>query len=55
MLFDPAAVRDAADFDNPTRPAEGIAETWVNGESAYVGGRGATDARAGRLVTRNRA
>ncbi|MDE2515466.1 MAG: amidohydrolase family protein, partial [Rhodospirillales bacterium] len=54
VLFDPATVRDAADFENPTRPAEGIAETWVNGESAYRPGIGATSARAGRVVTRNR-
>lgn len=54
VLFDPATVRDAADFDTPTRPADGIVETWVNGQSAYMGGQGATDARAGRLVTRNR-
>ncbi len=54
VLFDPATVRDAADFDTPTRPADGIIETWVNGQSAYVGGQGATDARAGRLVARNR-
>ena len=33
--------------------ADGIIETWVNGQSAYVHGRGATAARAGRLVTRN--
>lgn len=54
VLFDPATIRDAADFDNPTRPAEGIIETWVNGQTAFVGGQGATEARAGRLVTRNR-
>lgn len=55
VLFDPATVRDAADFDNPTRPAEGILETWVAGQSAYVFGQGATEARAGRLVTRGNA
>jgi N-acyl-D-amino-acid deacylase len=55
VLFDPATVRDAADFDNPTRPAEGILETWINGQSAYVYGQGATKERAGRLLTRNRA
>lgn len=55
VLFDPATVRDTADFDAPTRPADGIIETWVNGQSAYVWGQGATPARAGRLVTRNRA
>jgi N-acyl-D-amino-acid deacylase len=54
VLFDAATVRDRADFDHPTRVAEGIMETWVNGWSAYVFGQGATEARAGRLVTRNK-
>lgn len=55
VLFDPATVRDAATFDAPTQPAEGIIETWVNGQSAFVHGDGATSARAGRLVTRGKA
>ncbi|MBN9563090.1 MAG: D-aminoacylase [Alphaproteobacteria bacterium] len=55
VLFDPAAVRDASTYENPTRPAEGIVETWVNGQSAYVSRQGATAARAGRLVTRQTA
>ena len=54
VLFDPATVIDSADFNTPTRPSEGILETWINGQSAYVYGQGATQARAGRLVTRNR-
>ena len=54
VLFDPATVCDAATFDAPTRPAEGIVETWVNGRPAYVHGAGATPERAGRLVTRAR-
>ena len=54
VLFDPATVRDAATFDAPIKPADGIVETWVNGRSAYVHGAGATPERAGRLVrTRN--
>jgi N-acyl-D-amino-acid deacylase len=53
VMFDAATVRDSADFDNPTRPAEGIVETWVGGQSAYVYGEGATAARAGRLIKRN--
>ncbi|MGH7212199.1 MAG: amidohydrolase family protein, partial [Acetobacteraceae bacterium] len=55
VLFDAAMVRDAATFDDPTRPAVGILETWVNGQSAFVLGEGATPVRAGRLVTRGRA
>lgn len=54
VLFDPATVRDTADFENPIRPADGILETWVNGASAYVHGAGAASARAGRLVTRGK-
>jgi N-acyl-D-amino-acid deacylase len=53
VLFDPLAVRDRATFETPTVPADGILETWVNGESTYVHAIGATEARGGRLVTRN--
>ncbi len=55
VLFDPATVQDAADFDHPTRPSPGILQTWVNGVRSYVWGEGATGAAAGRLLTRNRA
>ncbi len=54
VLFDPATVRDAADFTHPTKPAEGILETWINGQSAFVRNHGATPARAGRLLTRSK-
>ena len=52
VLFDPATVRDAATYEDPTRPAEGIVETWVNGRTAFTGTGGAQDVRAGRLLTR---
>lgn len=52
VLFDPRTIRDAADYNTPERPSEGIIETWVNGQSSYVFGSGATLARAGRLVSR---
>jgi len=55
VLFDPATVRDAATYEQPATPSEGIVETWVNGQSAYVSRQGATAARAGRLVTRRMA
>lgn len=55
VLFDPGTVRDASTYDAPTRPAEGILETWVNGQSAYVHGAGATAARAGLLIRRGAA
>jgi N-acyl-D-amino-acid deacylase len=54
VLFDPLTVRDSATFETPTLPAEGIVETWVNGQSTYLQGVGATDARGGRLISRNR-
>ena len=52
VLFDPTTVRDAATFDEPTKPADGIIETWVNGGTAFVRGGVAGDAHAGRLVSR---
>ena len=55
VLFDPTTVRDAATFADPTRPADGILKTWINGQLAYEAGHGAVEAHAGRLVTRNRA
>jgi N-acyl-D-amino-acid deacylase len=55
VLFDPETVADVATYDAPIRPSIGILETWINGQSAYVFGEGATEARAGRLVTRGRA
>jgi N-acyl-D-amino-acid deacylase len=54
VLFDPATVRDASTYDAPTKVAEGILETWINGQSAYVHGKGAVASHAGRLLTRNR-
>ncbi len=54
VLFDPATVRDTATFKDPAVAADGILETWVNGQSAYVHGAGATDERGGRLITRDR-
>jgi N-acyl-D-amino-acid deacylase len=54
VLFDPRTVKDAATYEAPTRPADGILETWINGASAYVAQKGATAARAGRLLTRER-
>ena len=37
VLFDPATVRDVADFHNPVQPAAGIHAVWVNGRRAYDG------------------
>ena len=38
VLFDAGTVRDAATYDDPTRPAEGIHTVLVNGGIAWEGG-----------------
>ncbi len=52
VLLDAATVKDRATWEEPAQPADGILETWVNGQSAYVHGQGVTGARAGRLLRR---
>jgi len=37
VLFDPAAVRDRATYEQPRLPAEGIAKVFVNGRQAWPG------------------
>lgn len=49
VLFDPARVRDTADYHDPVRAAEGIDAVWVNGELAYDGSA-VTAARSGRFL-----
>jgi N-acyl-D-aspartate/D-glutamate deacylase len=49
VLFDPARVRDTADYHDPMRAAEGIDAVWVNGELAYDGSA-VTRARSGRFL-----
>jgi N-acyl-D-aspartate/D-glutamate deacylase len=51
VLFDPASVRDAATFDNPQQPADGIEAVWVNGVLSYRNGQ-PTGERAGHFVAR---
>lgn len=51
VLFDPAAILDTATFDDPVRPAKGIARVWVNGVLSYTA-EGATNRRAGRFLPR---
>ena len=38
VLFDPARVRDAATYEEPTRPAEGVEYVFVGGELAMEHG-----------------
>jgi N-acyl-D-amino-acid deacylase len=51
VLFDAGTVRDAATYDEPTRPAEGIRAVIVNGAVAWEGGR-STGSRRGRVLKR---
>lgn len=51
VLFDPATVRDAATWDDPTRPSIGIHRVWVNGVLSLMDGQ-ATERRAGRFLPR---
>lgn len=54
VLFDPATILDTATFDDPIRPANGIAGVWVNGILSYTA-EGATNRRAGRFLPRTSA
>jgi N-acyl-D-amino-acid deacylase len=51
VLFDAGTVRDAATYDEPTRPAEGIHTVIVNGGVAWDSGR-STGVRKGRVLKR---
>jgi N-acyl-D-amino-acid deacylase len=46
VLFDPNTVIDSATFQNPTAPAAGIAQVFVNGERVWLNGM-ATGVRPG--------
>jgi len=52
VLFDPKQIRDVATYDDPVRPAEGVARVWVNGVLSYADGS-ATGARSGRFLKRS--
>jgi N-acyl-D-amino-acid deacylase len=51
VVFDAATIRDAATYEEPTRPADGIHSVIVNGRVAWQQGRH-TGARAGQVVIR---
>jgi N-acyl-D-aspartate/D-glutamate deacylase len=50
LAFDPAEVRDAADFEHPHRLAEGLRRVWVNGELALRDGETARGPGHGRAL-----
>ena len=51
VLFDAGTVKDAATYEEPTRPAVGIHTVIVNGGVAWEGGR-STGVRRGRVLRR---
>jgi N-acyl-D-amino-acid deacylase len=51
VIFDAATVRDAADYDTPTKAAEGIDTVIVNGSITWRNG-GHSGARSGQVITR---
>lgn len=51
VVFDAATIRDAADYADPTRPAEGIDAVFVNGRLSWQAGAH-TGARNGQVITR---
>lgn len=53
VVFDPATVRDGADYDNPTAPPKGIDAVIVNGVLAWREGA-AAGPRAGQVLRRPR-
>jgi N-acyl-D-amino-acid deacylase len=51
VIFDAAGIRDAANYETPTKPAEGIATVIVNGAITWRDGKH-TGARSGQVITR---
>ncbi|MGC5703441.1 D-aminoacylase [Pseudomonas sp. NFXW11] len=51
VLFDPAQVRDVADFKHPQQAAQGIDGVWVNGVRSYAEGQACAE-RQGRFLPR---
>ena len=51
VVFDAATIRDTANYDTPTRPAEGIDAVVVNGTITWQQGAH-TGARGGQVITR---
>ena len=50
LVFDPEEVRDAADFEQPHRLAEGVRAVWVNGSTAWRAGEQSSTAGNGKLL-----
>ena len=54
VVFDAATIRDAADYESPKRPAEGITAVIVNGAVTWRDGRH-SGARCGQVIRRDAA
>ncbi|HEX7120066.1 MAG TPA: amidohydrolase family protein [Longimicrobiales bacterium] len=50
VAFDPAGVRDVADFSDPHRPAEGMRAVWVGGAMAWHDGGPVAGAGNGTVI-----
>jgi N-acyl-D-aspartate/D-glutamate deacylase len=53
VIFDLAAVRDRATYEEPHQLSEGMRHVFVNGRAALTNGR-ITEFRLGRVLTRSR-
>lgn len=50
VVFDPAEVRDRADFENPHELAEGMSAVWVGGKIAWRDGEAVGEGRNGMVL-----
>ena len=55
VVFDPVAVADQADYEQPERPAAGIDWVFVNGEASWENGNMTAGLGAGRALRSRRA
>lgn len=52
VVFDPHAIQDRADFENPHRVARGMDRVWVDGEAAWTPDGAAVGPGSGRVIRR---
>jgi N-acyl-D-aspartate/D-glutamate deacylase len=54
LVFDPADVRDVADFEQPHRLSEGMRAVWVGGVPAWRDGAASGESGGGRALRAQR-